>query len=163
MTGVHLSHNGNRYFSLKARDEADKAHAKATFKGKGDRGRTANSRGGPIGDKQLTDAEWQTWMAKWPTPAPWHQPAAGSPAADGPPPADATSQEITRRLADGRFAFEATEDDRYEGVSCLKCHNDWHYKEMFCRLCNFCDAQFPEEVLSSRLKRLPFIEGEIDF
>ena len=50
--GNHLSHNGQYFFSIKARDEADKAHAKASSKGKGDRNRAPkapNSRGGPVG------------------------------------------------------------------------------------------------------------------
>ena len=114
--GNHPSHNGKHYFSLKARDEADKIHAKASSKGKGDKSRTPNSRGGPIGDKQYTDAEWKTWMAQWPTPAPWRKPADGSPAAEATSPAEASDHEITRRLPDGRFAKE----DSYEGVSCLK-------------------------------------------
>ena len=63
----HISHNGQYFFSIKARDEADKAHAKSSSKGKGDRNRAPkapNSRGGPVGGGEYTEAEWQAWMAQ---------------------------------------------------------------------------------------------------
>ena len=174
MSGVHLGHDGKRYFSIKSRGEADRAHAKTSSKGKGDRHRapkSPNSRGGPVGGGEYTAAEWKDWMAQWdnsrgaaaaPKQPPWEQPAlewrapnAEAPSAEAPP-------EITRILADGRFAYASTEDSVWEGVSCLKCHLDWHYRDMFSRLCIACDAQFPEESLSKRLKQNKLAEGEID-
>ena len=117
MAGVHLSHDGRKYFSIQQRDEADKAHAKSTSKGNGDRGRTANSRGGaPVGSggnsagtaPTWTDAEWQAWMAKWPTPAPWHKKVDDSAAAPGRPADEGAIRAIKERFPDGRFSCENT-------------------------------------------------------
>ena len=75
---------------------------------------------------------------------------------------DAASLEITDRYGDGRFSCKDTKEGHFAGVSCLACHKDRFFREMHCRLCNGCDKQFPEEVLSSRIRRFPFSKGEVD-
>ena len=127
MSGLHLGHDGKKYFSIKIRDEADRAHAKASPKGNGksnrwNKNKTPNSRGGPVGGGEYTAAEWKEWMAQWDNPrwtaaepkqAPWKQPALEwrAPNAEAPS-AEAPTPEITRRLADGRFAYASTKDDQ---------------------------------------------------
>ena len=143
MSGIHLGHDGKKYFSTKIRDEADRAYAKANPKGNGkarrwDRDKTPNRRGSPAWGGEYTAAEWKEWKEAWYTPrgaaAAPKQPAGEQPAVEWiapgsePPTAEAPSAEappeVSRRLADGRFAYTTTDDAAWEGVACLQCHTD---------------------------------------
>ena len=96
MSGNHLGHDGRKYTSLKAHDEADNKFDKtvAGRRGKGNSHRTR--------DGSWTEQEWDDWKAQWKT-APWDKkstptdaPADVKPAADG--------NTITERHDCGRFS-----------------------------------------------------------
>lgn len=53
-------------------------------------------------------------------------------------------------------------DGHFAGITCQHCRTDWHSDVVFHRLCSHCDKQFPEHLLSLRLRNLPFAADEID-
>ena len=133
----HLSHDGKKYFSKEKRDEADKAFAKSCDQC----GRNSHN----TGDKWDKEA-WDKWYAQWPS-IPWNSWYSTSTApADGelPDVAPATGKTITVRHDCGRFTCSDTNEGHYAGITCQSCQTDWFYPEMFHRLCNRCDKQFPE-------------------
>ena len=156
-----LSHDGWKYKTAKERDAADKAHKKKHPT----RGGRSNNAHTTKWDSQKSD-RWDGWydFTK-------HNPAAtGNGAAsadpDSSPPADNTAgtgdNDITKRFECGRFATDSQPEGHFAGLTFQHCKTDWYYKEIFNRLCSQCDKQFPEQLLSNRIRNNPIGPGEID-
>ena len=117
MSGNHFGHDGRKYFSIKARDEADKAFDKtaadAKRKGKG------NSH--CSGTDDWSKQEWDDWIEQWHT-RPWNNkkdPSRATTAAGGAYSiAIADGKEIIKRYDCGRFACKDSNEGFFGGVAC---------------------------------------------
>ena len=180
--GKFLSHDGWKYDTSKERAEADKTfhksggeHGRNTHdrsdKWYGNSWRSSRSksrdsrRGQPWVDRDATNNSTVTDNT---TAAP--APTSGGDAACGPgdaacgpavEPAAVPAPEITR-FACGRFTVPHTAAGHFAGVTCKGCDTDCFSQELCHRLCSICRRQFPEDILSYRLRQAPFAAGEID-
>ena len=91
MSGVHYGHDGRKYFSLKARNDADKIFDQ-TNAGRRGKGNSHTPHG-----VEWTDQEWEDWKAQWKS-ASWDKKPAPINAGQFSQPADGT-------LADGSLVI----------------------------------------------------------
>ena len=117
----------------------------------------------PPRSRSRESQRWRPWNDWWkedsPTPdGDTMAPPSGDTPAESP--SEPAKEPIIRQPC-GRITTPSTAARHFAGITCMGCNTDWLYSELYHRLCSICNKQFPEGLLSLRLRQAPFAKGGI--